>query len=190
MRMATALKPTQPNPPHRKRRSSSQRQARLRAIQANSNSAIAANQRAAKPKLAVISHPSTAAAVRQIPLKQPYPMWLKLLIRVQRGSLLVAIVLVTAALVVYGSTIYMQRYWGTKHGQLKSMQKGVRQMVVMNEALKNQIMQQAEQPGSGLVPRTPAHTIQLEPSPLRPTTPTGPLIIRAAPTSNTDPVSY
>lgn len=102
-----------------------------------------------------------------------------------------AFLLVTVALVVYGSTIYMQQLWSKDYHKLKSMQRSERQMLATNEFLKNQIIQQAEQPESGLVLKTPDHTVYLEPAPVRPPVPVNPILVKPEPSSNgADPLGY
>jgi hypothetical protein len=129
--------------------------------------------------------------VKQLPVKRSLPQGLRLLIQLQRGSVLVTFVLVIAALVVYSSTMYMQQSWSKEYNKLKNMQRGERQMIAAGEFLKNQIMQQAEQPGSGLVPRTSDHTIFLEPSPESPAVVAHPAPPQPQPTTNTAaPLGY
>ncbi len=113
-----------------------------------------------------------------------------MLIQLQRGSVIVTFVLVTAALVVYGSTIYMQQHWSKEYNKLKSMQRNERKMIAAGELMKNQLIQQAEQPGSGLVPRTAAHTIVVEPQPLRPPVTVNPVLKVEPRTPNSQPLGY
>lgn len=105
--------------------------------------------------------------IQRLPERRPIPDWLRLLIRLQRGSVIVTFFLVTAALVVYGSTIYMQQLWSKEYRKLQTLQRSERQMIAAGSVLKNQIAQQAEQPGSGLVPQSPNSTILLKPAPER-----------------------
>lgn len=137
------------------------------------------------------AHSAPAVAVKQLPTRRPLPTWLRLLIQLQRGSVIVTFVLVTAALVVYGSTIYMQQRWSKDYSKLKSMQRSERTMIAAGEFLKNQLIQQAEQPGSGLVPRTAAHTIVLEPEPARTVPATANPVLKVDPgTTNSAPLGY
>lgn len=77
-------------------------------------------------------------------------------------------VLVVAALVVYGSMVYTQQLWSKEYSNLKKMQRNEREMVAANEALKNQLAQQAERPESGLIPRSPAAMLIVPAAPERP----------------------
>jgi hypothetical protein len=113
-----------------------------------------------------------------------------LLIQLQRGSLIVTFILVTAALVVYGSTMYLQQLWSKEYRKLKTMQRSERQMLAAEGFLKNQIIQQAEQPGSGLVPKTPEHTIYLPSAPPRPAPPVNPIILKSEPSQGGEALGY
>ncbi|MBF2028118.1 MAG: hypothetical protein IGS48_15350 [Oscillatoriales cyanobacterium C42_A2020_001] len=170
--MTTALRPTRPKPKPRQQASRRPR-SHLQTIAPVAPAPL--RHPIKKPPLAVVPNSPARPPVRQLPTRRPLPTWLRLLIQLQRGSVIVTFVLVTAALVVYGSTIYMQQHWSKEYRKLKTMQRSERQMIAAGELMKNQLIQQAEQPGSGLVPRTSEHTIVLEPSPSRarvaPTTP-------------------
>lgn len=112
--------------------------------------------------------PSSPTAVRRLPSQRSLPLWLRLLIKLQRGSVIITFVLITLALVLYGSTVYTQQLWSREYNKLKTMQRNERQLVSASSMLRNQIAQQAERPASGLIPRTPAHLIFLRPAPSRP----------------------
>lgn len=92
------------------------------------------------------------------------PLWLRLLIQAQRGSLIIAFVLVTATLFVYSSTVYTQQLWSKEYRKLKTLTRNEREMIATSESLKHQLALQAGQPGSGLVPQTPDSTIFLQPA--------------------------
>ncbi|WP_199290447.1 hypothetical protein [Leptolyngbya sp. FACHB-36] len=127
--------------------------------------------RSARP-LAVVPPSAQPTKVRRFPSTQrSLPLWLRLLVRVQRSSLIAAVVLVIAALVLYGSTVYTQQLWSREYNKLKTMQRNERQLTTTSEALKHQLAQQAERPNSGLIPRTPANTLFLQPAPPRPAPP-------------------
>ncbi len=101
-----------------------------------------------------------------------------------------AFVLVTAALVVYGSTIYMQQNWSKGYNKLKSMQRSERQMIAAEGLIKEQLIQQAEQPEAGLVPRTSQHTVVLQIAPERVPVTANPVAEPAPPSDQSTPVSY
>lgn len=86
----------------------------------------------------------------------------------QQGSTLITLLLVVAGLGVYGWTVYTQQRWSDAYQRLENLQKRERQFLTTNEVLKNQMAEQAEAPGVGLVPPDPNSTIFLRPAPLRP----------------------
>ncbi|PZV17887.1 MAG: hypothetical protein DCF22_03050 [Leptolyngbya sp.] len=130
------------------------------------------------------------AAVSQLSTARLLPNWLRLLMQAQRGSLVVTFALVVATLMVYGGTMYMQQLWGKEYRKLKTMQRSERQMLAASEVLKNQIIQQAESPNSGLVAKTPQHTLILESAPIRTVKPAAiPVVIRAEASTNA-PLGY
>jgi hypothetical protein len=70
--------------------------------------------------------------------------------------------------IVYGYTVYTQDAWRNQHGQLRRLQVQERQQGVMNENLKQQMAQAAEQPESGLVAPSPDRIITIPIAPQRP----------------------
>lgn len=120
---------------------------------------------ASRPPLRAVTAPaSRMSTVKRFPAIRAMPLWLRLLIQAQRGSLIVAFVLVTATLFVYSSTVYTQQLWSKEYRKLKTLTRNEREMIATNESLKNQLALQGEQPGSGLVPQTPDSTIFLQPA--------------------------
>jgi hypothetical protein len=73
-----------------------------------------------------------------------------------------------SVLTVYGWTVYVQQRWGQEYSKFETLKKQERQLISGNEALKNQMAQQAESPNSGLMVPDPNHTIFLMPAPERP----------------------
>ncbi|WP_431659881.1 hypothetical protein [Pantanalinema rosaneae] len=147
----------------------------------------------AQPKrfLTHSSPPAAPSRVRRLPAHQQLPTSVRLLIQIQRGSVAVAFVLVTAALIVYGSTVYMQQLWSKEYRQLKTLERNERQMVAASDVMKEQIVQQAERPGSGLVRRTKDMAIFLEPAPARPAkSPVTPSAPKADATATHSPLGY
>jgi hypothetical protein len=106
--------------------------------------------------------------VRQLPRNNTVPNWLKSLLVVQRGSLIVFCSILVLSSIAYVCTVYTQSAWKTQHGQLKRLQKHERQQGVMTENLKNQMAIVAEQPDSGLVSPSPDRVIIVPKAPQRP----------------------
>ncbi|MBF2001349.1 MAG: hypothetical protein IGS38_11585 [Synechococcales cyanobacterium M58_A2018_015] len=111
--------------------------------------------------------PERSGVVRSFQPK-PIPRWLTALLWLQRGSAMGTLVLAAAVLVTYGWTVYLQDRWGQEYERLEVLQKQERQLIAANEALKNQMAQQAEDPTTGLLPPDPSNTIFLAPAPERP----------------------
>jgi hypothetical protein len=109
------------------------------------------------------------------------PIWLRWLVRLQRGSLVVVFLLAAATLVVYGGTVYTQQRWGEDFHKLKRLQRSERQLVAAGEMLKNQLAKQAELPTSGMIPRTTANTIFLPSAPARQGQPVSPVAPKPEP---------
>lgn len=85
----------------------------------------------------------------------------------QRGSVVVSFVLAIAALIAYGSTVYTQQLWSKQYRELKTLQRKERQMITATGALKQQLIEQAERPEAGLVPRSRQHMVFVQPAPPR-----------------------
>jgi hypothetical protein len=94
------------------------------------------------------------------------PFWLRSLVKAQTVSSLATFLLVSAALFIYGSTVYYQQQWGTSFRQLENLRRQERKLTSTNESLKTQLSKQAEEPGSGLVPPNLTQMIFLKPDPV------------------------
>lgn len=95
------------------------------------------------------------------------PLGLTLLNRLQQGSTIVTGLLVTGALAVYGSTVYVDK--STSHAlvQLDALQGESQQLTSANESIKQSLAEQAIQADSGLEPYESGDVLFLEPAPLR-----------------------
>lgn len=126
--------------------------------------------------------------VTALPQSPQPPAWLKLLIKVQQVSSVTVVVLGVATLSVYGWTVYVQQRWGQEYHRFETLKKQERQLISGNEALKNQIAQQAESPLSGLMVPDPTNAIFLSPAaPRFVQVPDRPVSSRATPTK---PLGY
>lgn len=111
--------------------------------------------------------------VEKLKLSQPaQPLWLSSLLFLQRSSDIITFFLVAATLTIYSWTVYTQQQWSQEYGKLQKLQRDERQLTTTNAVIKDQLAQQAEKPGTGLVPPTQANTIFLQPAPQRPFHPT------------------
>lgn len=104
-----------------------------------------------------------------LPSKPKLPLGLKLLNRIQQGSTIITSFLVTGALVVYGSTVYVDKSTSRSISQLDALQGESQQLTSANEALKQSLAEQAVRPDSGLKPYQPDDTLFVSPAPPRAT---------------------
>lgn len=111
--------------------------------------------------------------------QETQPIWLSSLLFLQRSSDIITFFLVAATLTIYSWTVYTQQQWSQEYGKLQKLQRDERQLTTANAVIKDQLAQQAEKPGTGLVPPTQANTIFLQPAPQRP--------FHATPNQSTEP---
>lgn len=95
------------------------------------------------------------------------PLWLQMLLTLQRGSDLMTLLLVTATLTIYSWTVYTQQQWAKEYRKLESLQRHERHLTTTNEVIKDQLAQQAENPSAGLVTPSTSNSIFLQPAPQR-----------------------
>ena len=105
---------------------------------------------------------------KSLPLSQPKLSWsLQLITRLQQGSTILTSLLVTGALVVYGSTVYVDKSTHRALLQLDSLQGESQQLTSANESIKESLAEQAIQPDSGLEPYEAGDVLFLTPEPVR-----------------------
>lgn len=102
-----------------------------------------------------------------LPRQPKLPLGLQVLHRLQQGSALVMGVLVTGALAVYGSTVYVDKSTSRALVQLDELQGESQQLTSANESIKQSLAEQAAQAGSGLEPYEADDVILLTPAPRR-----------------------
>lgn len=134
------------------------------------------------------ARPTDRSTVRSLPNPRSIPKWLRMLVLAQRGSSIVTFTLVGLTLLVYGWTVYSQELWGRQYRQLEALQRQERQLTATNEALKQNLAQQAEQPDSQLAPPNPSSIIFMPPASPRPTT--APAPTSATPLAPNRPLAY
>jgi hypothetical protein len=101
----------------------------------------------------------------------------------------VTFLLIGVALSIYSSTVYTQQLWGKEYNKLKTMQRHERQMVAVGEALKTQLLEQADHPDSGLVAKPLDGMVVVPaaaPRPLRPL----PVSVPPTPPAADQPLGY
>ncbi len=119
----------------------------------------------ALPKPAFPSRRTTVAASQPTPLiahpQESLPTSLQVLLRFQQATSCLTLGIVATVLGVYGWTVYTPTLWSKEYQQLKALQQTERQLITNTEAIKHQLAQEADQPGSGLVKATPGQNIFL-----------------------------
>jgi hypothetical protein len=99
------------------------------------------------------------------------PGWLKSLLTIQRGTLVLFTSAIGLSAIVYGYTVHTQDLWKSQYQQLKRLRTQETQQAVMNENLKQQLAISAQQVDSGLVSPTPDRSVFIPSAPLRPLKP-------------------
>ena len=99
--------------------------------------------------------------------KPKLPFGLKLLNRIQHGSTVVTSVLITGALVLYGSSVYVDRSANRTMSELNRLQSDSQQLTAANEAIKQSMAEQAMSEGSGLEPYEAGDVLFVSPQPMR-----------------------
>ncbi len=106
--------------------------------------------------------------VRQFPRQNSIPNWLRALLNLQKGAKLLWGGMFGLSLLAYGCTVHTQNTWKQQHGQLKQLQDRERKQSEMNENIKNQLAEAAEQPQSQLVEPDPNRSIFIPSATQRP----------------------
>ncbi len=110
---------------------------------------------------------SEADSTLSLPQQPKLPLGLRLLTRFQQGSTAITGVLVTGALVVYGSTVYIDKSTNKAILQLDALQGESQQLTAANESIKQSLADQATRPDSGLEPYKSGDVLFVEPAPPR-----------------------
>ncbi len=122
---------------------------------------------ATKSNVAKSQHSRQQQQVRQLPQRYAIPVWLRLLLAVQKVSMVLFVSVFGLSSIVYGYTMHTQTTWRSQQDRLRRLQNQERQKAVMNENLKQQMAQIAEQPESGLVQPKPHQIIFIHSAPPR-----------------------
>ena len=125
----------------------------------------------APSKLNVVGSIRDRQQVRQFPQSQSAPIWLKSLLTVQQGAMVLFSSVLGLSAIVYGYTVYTQSLWRSQHGQLERLQLQESQQGTMNEHLKQDMAQAAERVESGLIAPSPDRLVFIPSAPQRPAKP-------------------
>jgi hypothetical protein len=89
---------------------------------------------------------------------------LKVLKLVQKSSSSIAFLLVTTTLYFYVCSFCLPQLWSKQYKKLETLQRHERQLTIINESLKKQLAQQAENPDAGLENFDPTTAIFMPPA--------------------------
>ncbi|MEG3905880.1 hypothetical protein QUB19_26890 [Microcoleus sp. B4-C5] len=107
----------------------------------------------------------SASVLKVLPNRQQQPVWLRSLLRAQRASSVVAVMLLGGALSLYGLTVYGEQRWSQEYQKLETLRLREQQLSASSEVLKHQLAKEAQNSETGLVPQNPGDTIFLQPAP-------------------------
>ncbi len=133
-----------------------------------------------------------APSVVRLPLrvKPALPLWLKILNHIQHGSTVVTSLLIAGALVLYGSSVYVDKSASRAMARLNQLQGESQQLTTANESIKQSLAEQAAQENSGLEPYESGDVLFVTPEPARATTELPPELSEAASTRRPKPLGY
>ncbi len=110
---------------------------------------------------------SSILAPIELPKQPPLPLGLRLLHRFQQGSTILTGLLVASALVIYGSSVYVDRSTNQALAQLNALQSESQQLTTANESIKQSLAEQAVEENSGLKPYESGDMLFVTPEPRR-----------------------
>ncbi|MGK7898836.1 MAG: hypothetical protein AB4372_35780 [Xenococcus sp. (in: cyanobacteria)] len=110
----------------------------------------------------------------RFPKPQPFPVYIKILLLLQKGSLGIAGFSIVTGIMLYLSTVSIPQQWSKEYRDLETLQRQERQLTTIGESLKYTISQQARQ--FQMSPITSKNTVFLKPN-----------AVAANPQTNQDP---
>lgn len=126
------------------------------------------------------------SAPLSLPRKPKLPLGLQVLNRVQQGTTAITGFLMTGALVVYGSTVYIDKSTSYTLAQIDGLQSESEQLTSANEAIKQSLAEQAAQADSGLALHKSGDVLFLSPAPPR----EAPKAAEQSPAKRSRPLGY
>ena len=114
----------------------------------------------------LVDHSSVLAPIK-LPKQPPLPFALRLLHRIQQGSTVLTGLLVASALVIYGSSVYVDKSTNQALAQLNALESESQQLTTANESIKQNLAEQAAEADSGLKPYEPGDMLFVTPEPRR-----------------------
>ncbi len=98
----------------------------------------------------------------RLPRPRQFPVYLKILLLLQRGSLGLAGFSIVTGIVLYLSTVSIPQQWSEEYRNLETLQRQERQLTTIGESLKYKISRQAIQ--FQMSPITSKNTVFLKPN--------------------------
>ncbi len=98
----------------------------------------------------------------RFPKPRQFPVYLKILLLLQKGSLGVACFSIVTGIVLYLSTVCIPQKWSKEYRNLETLQRQERQLTTIGESLKYKISQQARQ--NKMSPIASNNTVFLKPN--------------------------
>ncbi|MEO0770462.1 MAG: hypothetical protein AAFY72_13725 [Cyanobacteria bacterium J06649_4] len=136
---------------------------------AQQQSAQKGNAQKGSSVLTIHASSSTESATKPLSFSKraSLPFGLTLLNRMQQGSAVVATALISSALLLYGSTVYVDKSTSRALIQLDALQSESQQLTTANEAIKQSLAEQATLEDSGLELYEAGDVLFLAPEPVR-----------------------
>ncbi|VEP11267.1 conserved hypothetical protein [Hyella patelloides LEGE 07179] len=118
--------------------------------------------------LSVTSSKKTSSKTTKLSRKKHSSAALQLLTLLQQGSSYLAAVMMLASIGLYLATVRIPQLWSQEYKTLEALQRQERNLVAIDEALKYEIAQQAEQPELDMSGIAPENTMFLQPNHVEP----------------------
>lgn len=96
--------------------------------------------------------------------KTAFPLFIRILLFLQRSSSLLTFCGIVGTLGMYGLTVYTQQLWNQEYKELESLQRHERTVTNINGALKDQIADTNNDSNQDLIPLTPDKNVYIKPT--------------------------
>jgi hypothetical protein len=107
-------------------------------------------------------------SVQQLTIKKTLPVQLQILLFLQKSSFGLALVLIASSIAVYVSNVRIPQLWSQEYSNLETLQRQERELIAINETLKHEIAQKAQEKNSQLVSLSVDNAIFIPPASISP----------------------
>ncbi|BAU66694.1 hypothetical protein STA3757_40990 [Stanieria sp. NIES-3757] len=104
------------------------------------------------------------SSVAKLPNKKLLPVQLQILLFLQKSSFGLALVLIASSIAVYVSNVRIPQLWSKEYNNLETLQRQERQLIAINESLKHEIAQQAQEKNNKFVSLSVDNAIFVRPA--------------------------